>query len=128
MVDLARLHSVVDTAELLIEDSGLGDAGTRAERAAHRLRGVLLKAATAFLERDGSHPPPDLKVMGNVQDLIEAEFTYGGDLAREVVKALGRTSDPMHYREGLAPLHEIVRGWISVARRFLDALEPLLST
>ena len=128
MVDLTRLRKVVDAAERLIEDSGQGDASTRAESAALRLRGALHKAATAFLERDGSHPPPPLTVLGNVQDLIEAEFTHDLDLARDVAKTLGRTSAPMHYQEGSLPLPEIIRGWISIARRFLDALEALLPT
>lgn len=126
MVDLARLDKVVDAAERLIEDSGQGDASTRAESAALRLRGALTAAATAFLERDGSHPPPPLTVLGNLQDLIESEFTHDHNLAREVANTLGRTSTPMHYQEGSLPLPEIIRTWISIVRRFLDALKTLL--
>ena len=59
--------------------------------------------------------------------LIKREFRQDRKLALEVAHTLAETSAAMHPLDAIAaPPIELVRYWLSVARRFLEALDPIL--
>ena len=103
-----------------------GDTRRALDSVVRQIRSVLEQAGVLFLDHKGygRQQVGTRKIMRT----IEREFTADRRLARQVAHTLGRTSTTMHSLDDLsAPPLELVRYWLDVARRFLDALEPILA-
>lgn len=103
-----------------------GDTRRALDSAVRQIRSVLEQAGTLFLEHKGygQQQAGIRKIMG----VIRRDFTADRQLARQVAHTLGRTSTSMHSLDDLsAPPLELVRYWLNIANRFLDALELELS-
>lgn len=103
-----------------------GDTRRALDGAVRQIRSVLERAGALFLEHKGYGRQ---KVgIRKLMRTIERDFTADRQLARQVAHTLGRTSTTMHSLDDLsAPPLELVRYWLNIANRFLDALESELS-
>lgn len=103
-----------------------GDTRRALDSAVRQIRSVLEQAGAMFLEHKGygRQQASIRKIMG----VIRRDFTVDRQLGRQVAHTLGRTSTTMHSLDDLsAPPLELVRYWLDITHRFLDALESELS-
>lgn len=102
-----------------------GDTRRALDSAVRQIRSVLEQAGAMFLEHKGYGQQANIrKIMG----VIRRDFTADRQLARQVAHTLGRTSTTMHSLDDLsAPPLELVRYWLDITHRFLDALESEMS-
>ena len=102
-----------------------GDTRRALDSAVRQIRSVLEQAGAMFLEHKGYGQHAGIrKIMGT----IRRDFTADRQLAHQVAHTLGRTSTTMHSLDDLsAPPLDLVRYWLDITHRFLDALESEMS-
>lgn len=129
MAEQGTLHTRLDNAELRLESpapDAPGDARRSRDSAVRQVRAVLEAAIADFLRTKGYHR--DRPPIRHLIHLLKREFRQDRQLALEVAHTLAETSAAMHPLDAIAaPPIELVRYWLSVARRFLDALDPILA-
>ena len=103
-----------------------GDTRRALDSAVRQIRSVLEQAGALFLEHKGyGRQQAGIR---KIMSIIRRDFTADRPLARQVAHTLGRTSTTMHSLDDLsAPPLELVRYWLDITHRFLDALESELS-
>lgn len=129
MAELSVLRGNTEAAGRRIRTArrdGSGDTRRSLDSATRQVRATLEAATKEFLSLN--HPPGRLQQIRHIVYLIRREFVHDRQLGREVANALRDTSQAMHPLDNVfAPPLPLVQYWLSVAHRFLDALEPILA-
>ena len=126
---ITEMREELTVAQGRIEDEARrvpGDTRRALDSAVRQIRSTLEQSGTLFLKHKGYGEQQ--AGIRKIMRTIERDFTADRQLARQVTHTLGRTSTTMHSLDDLsAPPLELVRYWLDIAHRFLDALEPLLA-